>query len=115
MYQLSWNCQIFFVHLYYIIYHITGNTMKRFRKVEPFNWSRIPSREGIFKVFFADAKSYSPLGRYITKDELCNSLEFYTKIKQLEQKKQFFKNMFLFTLAMIPFFFLFYNIFIGVF
>jgi hypothetical protein len=74
--------------------------MKKVRKVQPFNWSRTPSREGINKVFLADPYAYTTFGKHITKDELC--------------KKVWFRNMFYFTLAMIPFIFFVYNIFIGV-
>ena len=88
--------------------------MKKVRKVEPFNWSRTPSQEGVERVFLADPNAYTTFGKSITKDELCNSLSLYNKIVSLEQKKQMFKNMFVFTLVMIPFFFFFYNIFIGV-
>ena len=88
--------------------------MKKVRKVEPFNWSRTPTNENIHKVFFADPNAFTSFGKSITKDELCNSLALHNKIVSLEQKKQMFKNMFVFTLVMIPFFFLFYNIFIGV-
>jgi hypothetical protein len=88
--------------------------MKKVRKVEPFNWSRTPSDENIHKVFLADPNAYTTFGKSITKDELCNSLAVYNKIVSLEQKKQFFKNMFVFTLAAIPFLVFIYNIFIGV-
>jgi hypothetical protein len=88
--------------------------MKKVRKVEPFNWSRTPSDENIHKVFFADPNAFTTFGKSITKDEICNSLALHNKITSLEQKKQMFKNMFVFTLVMIPFFFFFYNIFIGV-
>lgn len=88
--------------------------MKKVRKVEPFNWSRTPSRENIHKVFLADPNAYSSMGKHITKDELCNSLAVYNKIIALEQKKYFFRSMFLFTLAAIPFSIFFYNFFIGV-
>jgi hypothetical protein len=88
--------------------------MKKVRKVQPFNWSRTPSREGINKVFLADPNAYITFGKYITKDELCNSLALHNKITGLENKKVWFRNMFYFTLAMIPFIFFVYNIFIGV-
>jgi hypothetical protein len=91
-----------------------GNTMKKVRKVEPFNWSRTPSQEGVERVFLADPNAYTTFGKSITKDELCNSLSTYNKITALEQNKQFFRNMFIATIALIPFFFIFYNIFIGV-
>jgi len=88
--------------------------MKKVRKVEPFNWSRTPTRESTYKVFHADPNAYTTFGKSITKDELCNSLAIYNKITVLEQKKFLFRNMFYMTLASIPFIFLFYNIFIGV-
>lgn len=91
-----------------------GNTMKKVRKIEPFNWSRTPTQEGVEIVFLADPNAYTTFGKSITKDELCNSLSTYNKITALEQNKQFFRNMFITTIALIPFFFIFYNIFIGV-
>ena len=91
-----------------------GNTMKKVRKIEPFNWSRTPSQEGVERVFLADPNAYTTFSKSITKDELCNSLSTYNKITVLEQNKQFFRNMFVTTLVLIPFFFIFYNVFIGV-
>jgi hypothetical protein len=88
--------------------------MKKVRRIQPFNWSRTPSKENIHKVFLADPNAYTSLGKHITKDELCNSLAVYNKIRLLEQKKQTFRNMFYFTLAAIPFSIFFYNFFIGV-
>ena len=88
--------------------------MKKVRKAQPFNWSRTPTRESTYKVFLANPNAYTSFGKSITKDELSNSLAVYNKIVSLEQKKQFFKNMFVFTLAAIPFLVFIYNIFIGV-
>jgi hypothetical protein len=88
--------------------------MKKVRKVEPFDWSRTPTREGVERVFLADPNAYTTFGKSITKDELCNSLALYNKIVSLEQKKTYFKNLFFTTLAMIPFAVLIYNIFFGV-
>jgi hypothetical protein len=88
--------------------------MKKVRRSsEPFNWSRTPSREGVERVFLADPSAYTSFGKSITKDEFCNSLALYNRIIGLENKKRMYSNMLFFTLAMIPFFFLFYNIFIG--
>jgi hypothetical protein len=88
--------------------------MKKVRKVEPFNWSRTPTREGVSQVFLADPNAYTTFGKSITKEELCNSLALYNKIVSLEQNKAYFKNLFFATLAMIPFVILIYNIFFGV-
>lgn len=89
--------------------------MKKTRRVEPFNWSRNPSKESVHKVFLADPNAFTTFSKKdITKDELCNSLATYNQITALENNKKFFRNMFFTTLAMIPFIFLFYNIFIGV-
>lgn len=89
--------------------------MKKTRRVEPFNWSRNPSKEGISKVFLADPNAFTTFSKKdITKDEICNSLATYNQIAALETKKQFFRNMFYTTLALIPFIFFVYNIFIGV-
>ena len=89
--------------------------MKKTRRVEPFNWSRNTSKDGIHKVFLADPNAFTTFSKKdITKDELCNSLATYNQIAVLESNKQFFRNMFFTTLALVPFIFLFYNIFIGV-
>lgn len=88
--------------------------MKKSRKPQPFNWSRKPSSEQISGVYFADPSAYTSFGKSITKDEFCSSLDVYNRITALEQKKQFFRNMFFGTLILIPFVFFFYNIFIGV-
>jgi len=89
--------------------------MKKSRRTrEPFNWSRYPSQEGVERVFLADPSAYTSFGKSITKDEFCNSMATYNKIIALENKKEVYKNVLYFTLAMIPFFFIFYNIFIGV-
>ena len=90
--------------------------MKKAKRTgEPFNWSRHPSREGISQVFLADPNAFTTFSKKdITKDELCNSLATHNQIVALENNKQFFRNMFFTTLALLPFIFLFYNIFIGV-
>jgi len=88
--------------------------MKKVRKIEPFNWSRTPTREGTQMVFLADPNAYTTFGKSITKEELCNSLALYNKIVSLEQKKAYFKNLFFATLAIMPFAILIYNIFFGV-
>ncbi len=88
--------------------------MKKTKRTEAFNWSRNPSRENISKVFLADPHALTTFGKNITKDEFCNSMATYNKIRSLEMKKQFFRNMFYTTLALIPLFFFIYNIFIGV-
>lgn len=88
--------------------------MKKVRKIEPFNWSRTPTREGVQMVFLADPNAYTTFGKSITKDELCKSLTLYNRIIALEQKKTFFKNLFFTTLAGIPFAILIHNIFFGV-
>ena len=92
----------------------TGSSMKKTKRTEAFNWSRNPSRENISKVFLADPHALTTFGKNITKDEFCNSMATYNKIRLLEMKKQFFRNMFYTTLALIPLFFFIYNIFIGV-
>ena len=79
-----------------------------------FNWSRIPSKENVKGVYLANPNAYTSFGKAITQEELVFSLANYNRIVDLEQKKQFFKNLFFFTLASIPFIFLIYNIFIGV-
>lgn len=84
------------------------------RTTEPFNWSRNPTREGISKVFLADPQAYTTFGKSITKDEFCNSIATYNKITTLEKNKSQLRDMLFFTLAMLPFFFFLYNIFIGV-
>jgi hypothetical protein len=91
-----------------------GNTMKKVRKVEPFNWSRTPTQEGVERVFLADPNAYTTFGKSITKDELCNSLAVHNRIIGLENKKQMLRDTLFFVLAMIPVFFFIYNIFIGV-
>lgn len=88
--------------------------MKKTRRVEPFNWSRQPSKDGISKVFLADPQAYTTFSKHITREEFTNSLATYNKIISLEQTKQFFRNMFFTTLALIPVIFFIYNIFIGV-
>jgi hypothetical protein len=89
--------------------------MKKTRRVEPFNWSRNPSKDSIHKVFLANPNAYTTFSKKdITQDELCNSLSTYNQIAVLEKKKQFFRNMFYTTLALIPFIFFVYNISIGV-
>lgn len=90
--------------------------MKKTKRTgEPFNWSRHPSREGVSQVFLADPNAFTTFSKKdITKDELCNSLATHNQIVALENNKQFFRNMFFTTLALLPFIFLFYNIFIGV-
>jgi hypothetical protein len=88
--------------------------MKKVRKVEPFNWSRTPSREGVEKVFLADPNAYTTFGKSITKEEFANSIHTYNKILALENKKQMFRDTLFFVLAMIPIFFFIYNITIGV-
>lgn len=88
--------------------------MKKTRKIEPFNWSRFPSKENVSQVFLADPNAYTSFGKSITKDELCNSLSLYNKIMELERNKKQLRDMLYFTLAMLPIFFFLYNIFIGV-
>jgi hypothetical protein len=88
--------------------------MKKTKRIEPFNWSRNPSKEGVLQVYLADPQAMTSFGKSITKDEFCNSLDTYNKITTLENNKQFFRNMFFTTLALLPFIFLIYNIFIGV-
>lgn len=65
-------------------------------------------------MYFADPHAMTQFGKNITRTELSNSLAIYNRITALEQKKQFFRNMFFTTLALLPFIFFFYNIFIGV-
>jgi hypothetical protein len=88
--------------------------MKKSRRPEPFNWSRQPTREGISQVFLANPHAYTTFGKNITKDEFCNSMATYNKIRQLENNKKQLRDMLVFTLAMLPVFFFIYNIFIGV-
>ena len=88
--------------------------MKKTRRPEPFNWSRHPSQEGVSQVFLADPQAFTTFGKSITKDEFCNSIATYNKFIALENNKQFFRNMFFTTLALLPFIFFLYNIFIGV-
>ena len=89
--------------------------MKKAKRTgEPFNWSRNPSRESVSQVFLADPQAYTTFGKSITKDEFCNSIATYNKFIALENNKQFFRNMFFTTLALLPFIFFLYNIFIGV-
>ena len=88
--------------------------MKKTRRLEPFNWSRKPSHDGVSHVFFADPQALTNFGKSITKDEFCNSLATYNRITTLENNKQFFRGMFFTTLALLPFIFFVYNIFIGV-
>jgi len=90
--------------------------MKKTKRTSPpFNWSRHPSREGVSQVFLADPQAMTSFGKSITKDEFCNSIATYNKIMALEQNKRQLRDMLYFTtLAMLPFFFFIYNIFIGV-
>lgn len=88
--------------------------MKKSRKVEPFNWSRFPSKENVSQVFLADPSAFTSFGKGITKDELFNSLSMYNKIAELEKNKKQLRDMLYFTLAMLPIFFFLYNVFIGV-
>lgn len=90
--------------------------MKRNQKrPDNFNWSRLPSSEHIKGVYLANPNAYTSFGKAITREELVFSLANYNRIVDLEQKKLFFKNLFFFTLASIPFIFLIHNIFfIGV-
>lgn len=87
---------------------------RKAKRPENFNWSRFPSNERITKVYLANPNAYTTFGKSITKEELIFSLANYNRIVDLEQKKFFFRNLFYFTLASIPFIVLFYNIFIGV-
>lgn len=80
-----------------------------------FNWSRIPSHDKVQGVYLANPNTYTSFGKAITREELVFSLANYNRIVDLEQKKRFFKNLFFFTLASIPFIFFIHNIFfIGV-
>lgn len=88
--------------------------MKKTKRPEPFDWSRYPSREGIYKVFLGDPEAYTTFGKGISKEELANSLAVYNKIVYLEQKKKFFRDTLYMTLMAIPFLFFIYNVFIGV-
>ena len=88
--------------------------MKKVRKVEPFNWSRTPSRESVERVFLADPNAYTTFGKSITKEEFAHSLHTYNKIIGLENKKKMLRDTLYFVIAMIPIFFFIYNITIGV-
>jgi hypothetical protein len=91
-----------------------GNTMKKVRNVQPFNWSRTPSREGVELVFLSDPNAYTTFGKSITKEEFSNSIHTYNKITILENKKKMLRDALFFVMALIPIFFFLYNITIGV-
>jgi hypothetical protein len=88
--------------------------MKKARKVEPFNWSRMPSMDGVEKVFLSDPNAYTSFGKSISKEEFAHSLHIHNKITELENNKKMFRDMFFFVLTLIPIFFFIYNITIGV-
>lgn len=72
----------------------------------PFNWSRTPSREGISKVYFADPDNFTSFNSndsWITKKEFANAMDLYNEIVELKMRKVFFKRMFVYSLAAIPF------------
>jgi hypothetical protein len=88
--------------------------MKKTRRtLEPFDWSRHPSKENIGKVFLADPDAYTTFGKGITKEELAHSIHTYNKIKELEDKKKYLRDVLYFILIIIPFTFFIYNITIG--
>lgn len=83
--------------------------MKREKSKQQFNWSRVPSQEGIHSVYIATPGSYTTYGKDITKEEMANSLATWIKIEELNAKKALFKKLFIITLASIPFISIIYN------
>ena len=82
-------------------------------KRTPFNWSRTPSKEGVSKVYLADPTTYTTFNSYdgwMTKEEFINSLNVYNEIVELRMRKKFFKTLFVYSLASIPFIIILINI-----
>jgi hypothetical protein len=86
--------------------------MKKKLKAHPFDWSKTPSRDGVYKVFLSDPSVYSKFGKDISREEFINALSKYNRIKELEYNKLFFRNLFFYTLLSFPIMFFVYNVFI---
>lgn len=86
--------------------------MKKKLKLYSFDWSKTPSREGVSKVYLSDPNLYSKFGKDITRDEFVNALSKYNRIRELEDNKLFFRNLFLYGLLFLPVVFFAYNVFI---
>jgi hypothetical protein len=82
-------------------------------KKQPFNWSRVPSKEGVSKVYLADPTTYTMFNSvdgWMTKQEFINSLDLYNEINELKIRKRTFKSLFVYTLAALPFGIIIFNI-----
>lgn len=83
--------------------------MKSKQPKKGFNWSRVPSREGIHSVYIANPIAYVSFGREISRSEMANSLATWNRINELKAKKLLFKRLFIATLASIPFLIIIHN------
>lgn len=90
------------------------NLTKKPKRAEYFDWSRYPSREGVYKVFLGDPYAYATFGKDITKVELADSLAIYDRITALEQKKVFLRDALYVTVMSIPFLIFIHNFLTGI-